>query len=67
MRQLHGDIHVLRLLGFVNEPHNTIMVLEYCAKGDLLGYLRMNLLVHKAAILTVRWAQHTYVRLHCLL
>ncbi|KAH7714957.1 Protein F09A5.2 [Aphelenchoides avenae] len=51
MRDLGRHPHVVNLVGYV--PLQTpLLVLEYCAKGDLLGYLRDQLQGHKEAVIT---------------
>jgi serine/threonine protein kinase len=42
MKALKFHPHVVCLLGHVSDPTSPLLVLEFCANGDLLGYLRKN-------------------------
>lgn len=39
MSGLRGNVHVLNLIGYVNDRDLPVMILEYCANGDLLSLL----------------------------
>jgi serine/threonine protein kinase len=50
MKELGHHLHLVNLLGCsTNTPASTLIVLEFCANGDLLHFLRTN----KNAILEV--------------
>lgn len=52
MKDVGSHTHVVNLLGYV-PLQSPLIVLEYCANGDLLAYLRAHLQAHKAAVTSV--------------
>jgi serine/threonine protein kinase len=42
MKSLKFHPHLVCLLGYVQETTSPLLILEYCANGDLLQYLRKN-------------------------
>lgn len=52
MYQIGGNPHILRLIGHALLNDQPVLVLEYCAKGDLLTFLRKVLHEHKDTVTT---------------
>ncbi|KAH7710856.1 fibroblast growth factor receptor 1 [Aphelenchoides avenae] len=50
MQGLQGNPHILHLLGHSLQNEAPVLVLEYCANGDLQTFLREELALHKEAI-----------------
>lgn len=50
MKELGYHPHILNIIGSVSSTENPLLIVEYCANGDLLNLLRR----HKQYILTVR-------------
>lgn len=50
MQGLQGNPHILQLLGYSVQNGAPVLVLEYCANGDLQTFLREELALHKEAI-----------------
>lgn len=42
MKSLKFHPHLVCLLGYVQDLANPLLILEYCANGDLLRFLRAN-------------------------
>lgn len=53
MYALGQNPHILRLLGHTFLNDDPILVLQFCAKGDLLSFLRRQLKSHKDAVSSV--------------
>ncbi|KAH7697208.1 tyrosine-protein kinase receptor torso, partial [Aphelenchoides avenae] len=51
MKKVGRHCHVVNLVGYVYSTE-LLIVIEYCAKGDLLTYLRAHLRPHKDAIVS---------------
>lgn len=52
MKKLGGHAHVVNLIGYV-PLESPLIVMEYCANGDLLKYLRTHLQAHKESVKSV--------------
>lgn len=53
MYQIGGNPHILRLIGHALLNDHPILVLEYCANGDLLTFLRKTLRTQNDDVATV--------------
>jgi len=40
MKQLGYHAHIVSLLGCISDPHEPIIIVEYCLHGDMLRFLR---------------------------
>ena len=40
MKSLHYHPHLVSMLGYVPDARNPLLLVEYCAKGDLLHFVR---------------------------
>ena len=58
MKTLGSHSHVLQMVGYLRTNEKTLLLLEYCADGDLLTLLREHrecvTLVHQLAVLFIR-------------
>lgn len=66
MKQLAGNEHILRLIGYAALGDTPVLVLEYCASDSLFSYLRHNLADCKDAISYVGPAARCKTRLAAL-
>ena len=53
MKELGVHPHIVNLVGYV-PLESPLIVMEYCANGDLLNYLRTHLSAYKVSVESVR-------------
>lgn len=40
MKSLHYHPHLVSMLGYCSDARNPLLLVEFCAKGDLLHFIR---------------------------